>query len=857
MSVFLLFLEIYEKIYLYNYRDKTYMPENFSIHNPIEEPESIKFQEDSVWPIKLDGTLSAEEINQCNEHFSENCKSVNDETGGKLWDFLRSDVIPNMDSSWLDPHVQEKINFLSLTHPEAIGRPILSIEDQEVLSVFGISEEDFIVTQESLSPFDMQFIDKLRSYQTYINQELWLPNGSSLNQGEHANIISNLLSTIWDNINQIPDLVSQERERYESLGNNEVIWIINDAIEWSFEETKTKLLPNIKLFLASTAPWFYENSEDIFYARWLEWNFRPEELEIRSEHAQQSFRNEVSELWELLIAWKLNDIPDVYNWWWNIWEQFEESIWLQNWLSEISQSSFLSPEDAERYKSAKIRASIFMVMQMIPGLDILGMWIDAFDAFNRTDQSFETLKWLWVIDNDIHVWKAGWEMLLSGIWAIGWIVSLDIATKWSRVMRVLESAGITKWDLLSEVDNFSSDLWLPEWTGYTIKRTLSWFWSGRANVTFMKTARSNGRLSDTPWSETMEIAGELITLSSREKAFLERLQNAYELGEIPFSIENLDISAITRLTSVLNQMHEMHGSVRVWEHSFSQIKDKMRIAQENDIPTYIAKIAIFEWFAWVSDNYAEVLKVLNHREASRLSAEQIFEKIWTELPDTVDLFDLEEALWIWDQKLIEFIQSKIPRGLDESSVAKSDIISLIRAHENADIFNFLTADITSIINKLRDAWVNLEIWNQRILMDFINIFKERPEMDLTSFMIAKNMFRDTDISPTELSNMLAQISGVGKWTILRMIPQARRQAQKWHEWFAQYLAGRNWDDFDLADIQAYLDSQSEIKTFNLSVGEESFEYFSGSNLKARQIWERFRQILQQQGWNELYISRNL
>lgn len=658
--------------------------ENFDINHNNE------FVQDTEGSINIDGMLSEDEKRELSEALEWEKDEIYETTDKKLAEFLHGDVLPHLETSDLSEEVKNDLRALSQKHTLETTQESLNTE---LLDFFSISPEIAQAAQESLSPYGMQFSDKLESYRDYIETQLQLPAGSTLSHWDHAAIIASISQAIWENISSIPALVSDERAYYDSLNNQEVIGIINDAIEGGFAETKDTLLPNAKLFLASTAPWFYENSEDIFFSRWLESEQRYDRLELRAQRAQEAFRSEVNELWEALIAGNIDDMPDVYNGWWDIGEQFEESIWLQDGLQEISQSNFLSPEDAQRYKSAKIRATIFMMLQMLPlGItDLVWIGIDIFDTFSSTDQSFEALKNLDLIDADIHVWKAGWERAFSAIGALWGAISLDVATKWARIMRITRSAGISTADMLWEVWSFSRDLWLPDEAANAIRRSISWFWSNRANERFMNVARTNGRLSDVAWTDSYEIAGEILSVSSRERAFLERLDTAYESREIPFSITELSADQIRHLLDTLGRMHEIHGSVEVWAHSFSQIKDKLAIAMEAGIPTYIAKLAIFEGFAGVSSmkNTLEInshtFKMILEKDESLIALLESIATEWGDIAAAVSRvdFDSEYAKFLADNSLGWLLEEehieRILGFLEASNVeAPASFVNMIR-----------------------------------------------------------------------------------------------------------------------------------------------------------------------------------
>jgi hypothetical protein len=662
--------------------------------------------------VKIDGMLSREEKDAFQDHFQVECGGINAETSSIVSDFLQTDLLQNLNQ--FDPLQQIAIQKLIAKHNSENENNTIW-ENTETLEYFWIPLEVAKLAQESLSSLNMQFIDKLKSYQSYIENQLELPENSSLRTSQHEAIIAHVRKNIWNNISSIPELVSSERAKYSSLSDKEVIGIVNDAIESGFKETKDSVLPNAKLFLTSTIPWFYENSEDIFYARWLEnGDMSDDRLDMQVKISNSGLQKEIAELGRALEKWYFDNMPDVYNGWWNIGEQFEESFWMQDGMQEISESSFLSPEDAEKYKSAKIRAVIFMMLQMLPmGItDLAWIGIDIFDTFSSTDQSFEALKGLGMIDADIHVWKAGWEQALSAIGALWGVVSLDIATKWARIMRIMQSAGITTADMLWEVRSFSRDLWLPDGASNAIRKSISWFGSNRSNERFMGIARTNGRLSDTPWTDNYEIAWKILSVSSREKAFLSRLENAYTTGELPFSIGEMNPEQIRHLLDTLGSMHEIHGSVRIWEHSFSQIGDKLAIAREAGIPRNIAKLAIFEGFAGVSDlkNSLEInshtFKIISKKDENIIALlESIARENW-DLDAAVSKVDFdsehvrylaENAIgWLFEEEHIE----KILAFLKESNVTPpQSFLDMIR--ENSGYLTTDKAEMTEVFAALK------------------------------------------------------------------------------------------------------------------------------------------------------------
>lgn len=676
MSAFLLFFGEYEKIYVYNYGNKTYMPETFSLNTQHEEPEITKFQEDSAWPIKLDGTLSAEEINQCNEHFVENCKSVNDETGWKLGDFLRADVIPNMDSSWLDPYVRERINFLSLTHPEVTNTMSLS---PEIRDYFQMSEWDSVILEESLQRLSELWLD--------LNQFLaWLQNKIDTDlpflspQAKEKICKSIWIKTLmlWDTLANM-DL---EDFSWQELLNQR--WIINSKVQETYNFYTNELFPTLEL----------KNKLD-------NWETIPAEYTRRKDRQRwagyMSWVNSAFRELDELMAVEIDENWDFNEWWFetqrllSTWSY--ENMLADMWVESSENISMLSEEDQKTESIASLWEMCLVWISCLPYIwAIPSVLMDANDLMWRQPLAINALKSSEVLDSWYQIentWltklTAWTSLILTPTWMQGFAKAWKLARSASKINN-LDMNTINKvvnviteklwfWDEIKE--KLLSILWF-KWSSNS-RWINSNFWENRADSDFMTRAESNGNLSDLPNTGRFVVQWNTMQMTQREESFLVRLEWAYEAWETDLNINNLEAENIQVLLWILNKMHLEHWDIPVWQHTSSQIADKLRIARDAGMDRDIYKIAIREGYAWVTDTYAWARNIINSRDASSLSAEDIFTKIWESLPDEIDLFDLEEALWIWDQKLIEFVQSKLGSRIDESAVNKNDILALFKS----------------------------------------------------------------------------------------------------------------------------------------------------------------------------------
>jgi len=458
---------------------------------------------------------------------------------------------------------------------------------------------------------------------------------------------------------------------------------------------------------------------------------------------------------------------------------------------------------------------------------VLWAWIDIADIFSSEEALLQILKKAWAVPDEYHMEKTLIDNILAWIGLIPWVTLVAKSKKlaelmakfgvsWSEVLEKMEDVlPILKWDskeidFTPQVANINRAPWetVHSWMSRTMRHqsvedyVQAWwrngeYWYVDTNWQLHINTQMFEGLSNTEKSRVMR---EFIAHERAHQAILNFPE--WKLREIHASFIKNNVFSVVQdaekyglhfrsdqnpLDTTNEILAHMVGRMRVWKDvpsSFIQALEEAWIHDINEV--FGVNISRSWWIenAWVqnADNLSDaamswqsfnLTDLISSSQTVDLAAEDIFKLLGDNLPDTIDLFELEEKLWITDQKLILFIQEKIPRWLNESALAKDELLSILKSPLDmnwGELAWFLESatwiakrtllrHAPIIKNNLRDNQWNIVWW----LLDSDRIHSTYETLWEEDFMKVLNTLTWNSISRSDREKIVAWLKARSVW----------------------------------------------------------------------------------------------
>ena len=408
--------------------------ESFDINHNNE------FVEDSEGSIKIDGVLSDPEKRELEEAFKCNCGEIKDTTNHQMADFLHTDIIPNLDSSNLEPDIKQKIKLLSEKY----------IKNQSILEV-KIPES----LEETLSKWGLNLSVKKVTWniESFINTHIKLPEWSKLSQEQYKALIWNIDHLIQSEIWGIKELVEEKIADNSDLSPSEMRWIINWYVSEAFSRIVDDILIPTKLVLDASAKELRREITD---------TKNPSERRFSLKYLRVLSKNILSWEMQTVQEWKAKSgkpgplIDDII------------STHKKN-IASKEDISLLSEADQEIEKKAML---LFMwaiawhiaiewwpaaLASVVPVVwtaawaivwNFLWAWIDLADTFSDKETLLELIKKTGQIPEEFNMEKTYIDNILAGV---GLIPGVTLAIKSAKLAALMAKFWISGSDVLGSM----------------------------------------------------------------------------------------------------------------------------------------------------------------------------------------------------------------------------------------------------------------------------------------------------------------------------------------------------------------------------------------------------------------------
>lgn len=513
---------------------------------------SNEFTKNPEGSIIIDGKLSEAEKIELRDAYECDCWEIRDETDWRLSELLHRDVIPHLETSWLDSDTQSKILELWEKHP---FNPIdlwISIPQE---------------LEETLSNWDLDLSMERAVWdiEAYITRELVLPADSDISSGEHAQILKNIWSILQGKVDWIDNIVKESIENNDHLTLREARWIISSEISSELSSFKHNTLLNIKHLLEFSS---LEEREKGPYRQMREHYTREaDRASLEGEQRRLHIEGNIQASTMLLNLWygsfkalatqegfSQRDISREHDrLFHNSWTDIEELPQAHKDIDESLDISLLSEEDEAIERSAMLwfmwGIAWHIAIEWWPAVlasvvpwagtaiwaivwNLLWAGIDLADVFSDKEAILEILKTAWVVPQEYHMEKTLIDNILAGLWLIPWVTLVVKSAKLSSLMRtfkvswdeVLQSMRnvlpILRWDNIESLEDVTSSAFRIE----NLERVSTW-------VASDEILEANWLLSE---SNRISKAGEelWITLTETQQELLMQAHNAPQWNNV-------------------------------------------------------------------------------------------------------------------------------------------------------------------------------------------------------------------------------------------------------------------------------------------------------------------------------------
>ncbi len=450
------------------------MPENFSIQTPDDQNETLSFQEDQNWPIELDGTLSAVEINELHEAFECDCWEVRDETWGKLWEFLQQDILPNIQN--LNPEAQNKALILA----EAHSIPKIDLDLSIPNDLQAMLDTDW---------FDLSIWQAISWIEDYVSQNMQLPENSDLSWEQYDWVIWLLGEIVQDNISGITKVIKEKVAANPQYSAAELQWIINWEVQTYLSTLRDEAIVPMQEFIHLSSA---DNRETRVYSQirtpyeaqaevqWLEWQEKNDFIAARSSLDIDHFDFQYDRLKSELLSSNMDTSRFKREYDLLFWSNTGLAHDIQLTSSEESGTSLDMNLLSEEAKKTEARMGVgYLCAVAVSCLPYVWAAADAAEVGSAEDMTAEFVKstlnaWSepgeefvdpnyrmekWMIDN-VMAWAG---IVLSIVW-------LQALAKWRKIAKALSMMeNVDSWTISQVISLFSQKMWLWAEANWALK----------------------------------------------------------------------------------------------------------------------------------------------------------------------------------------------------------------------------------------------------------------------------------------------------------------------------------------------------------------------------------------------------